>query len=622
LRRAARHLLGHRLGRLLGIAALLAAAAPPAAAREGRILDGRVLDAESGAPVAGATVTASRTQAEGPDGPQRHEVTVFSRDDGAFSVPAPDGVGPVALRVRRIGWREAQLADAPGPDPVAIRLAREPDRAALAAQLPANRWWALVLARVDDEAQREELVRQCGYCHQQGSPPTRRSRTPAEWEALLERMGRMGGIVSPALRARIPEWFEAAYAPEHAVAALTAGADEPDFAPPPDADARRARIEEWTLGGRASLQHDLVVHPDGRVYSVDMTQDRVYRLDPAAPDGDRRAWAIPRGDLPRGGVLAAAGDVLPDGYDAHVGPHSLQVAPDGALWITLALGNRLARFDPASETFAVHEVPAGAYPHTLRFDARGRIWYTLAASNHVGMLDPATGAARAIRLPARDWDGAVTMRLLPAFLWLGRRVDLRGAAARSGTSAAPIPYGIDVAPDGGVWFSQLDDRRIGRIDPESFAVETIDTPFPGPRRLRFDAQGGLWIPSFSSARLARFDPATRRFQEWALPIEPAGSEMPYALHVERRTGFVWICGANSDSLLRFQPRSERFTVYPLPTRGTYTREIDFDSHGRVWTSSSSSPPWHMEGGLPKLVRLDPGPANRHAIDVLRLRQGR
>ena len=59
-------------------------------------------------------------------------------------------------------------------------------------------------------------------------------------------------------------------------------------------------------------------------------------------------------------------------------------------------------------------------------------------------------------------------------------------------------------------------------------------------------------------------------------IEPKGSDVPYALHVDRRSDTVWICGTNSDTLIQFEPASERFTVYPLPSRVTYTRELDFD----------------------------------------------
>ena len=273
-------------------------------------------------------------------------------------------------------------------------------------------------------------------------------------------------------------------------------------------------------------------------------------------------------------------------------------------------GNRLAGFDPKSERWTIHRLDAGYYPHTLRFDARGRIWYTIAASNHVGMFDPATGESREIRLPAAGLGQEVTLRMLPAILWLGRHVDIRGLAAETEEATTmPVPYGIDVAPDGSVWFSQLNQQRIGRVDPETFAVEIVDTPFPAPRRMRFDSRGQLWIPSFSDSLVARFDPKTREFRQWKLDLPDALGETPYALHVDRRSDVVWICGTNSDSLIRFEPptdqASERFTVYPLPTRVTYTRELDFDAHGRVWTSNSNAPAWQIEDGIPKVIRLDP-----------------
>jgi hypothetical protein len=38
---------------------------------------------------------------------------------------------------------------------------------------------------------------------------------------------------------------------------------------------------------------------------------------------------------------------------------------------------------------------------------------------------------------------------------------------------------------------------------------------------------------------------------------------------------------------------------------TYTREIDFDEQGRVWTSNSNMPTWQIEGAQPRVLRLDP-----------------
>ena len=56
---------------------------------------------------------------------------------------------------------------------------------------------------------------------------------------------------------------------------------------------------------------------------------------------------------------------------------------------------------------------------------------------------------------------------------------------------------------------------------------------------------------------------------------------------------------------RFQPESGEWTIYPLPTMVTYTRELDMDAAHNVWTSHSSSPAWHVEGGIPKVTRLNP-----------------
>ncbi len=584
------------------LAIFVAAHAPlPVGAAE---LAGR-LAGPDGAPIVGARVTAER-------GDPARGTTVFSDADGRFSI---EGLAPGEweLRVRRIGWRDLKhAASAPASD-VALALTPETDAAAVAEQLPANRWFALFLDQIEDEGQREQFVRQCTYCHQQGNEATRVPREDWQWEKVLDLMARMGGGLTSDVREQVPGWFRAAYAPEHAVPALTAGMGTPAFAPPPNETVRRAVVDEWVLGGRASMQHDLMVHPSGHVYSVDMMQDELFRLDPET--GETQSFPIPDDGVPLGGVFASGGSPLVPNANAHVGPHSLQVAPDGSVWVTLALGNRLGRFDPKTEQWQIHAMSEGFYPHTLRIDDAGRVWFTIAGSNHVARFDPATDAFETIRLPAQSWQQDLVLRMIPFFLWLSQYVDLQSEAPSEGVVNMPVPYGIDIAPDGDVWFSQLNAHKIGRIDPDTLEVEMIETPFTAPRRLRFDSKGRLWIPGFSSGLVSRFDPESRTFESWAIPIEPRGTETPYALHVERSTDTVWICGTNSDTLIRFDPATEDFLVYPLPTRVTYTREIDFDAQGRVWTSNSNTPTWQIERGQPRVIRLDPrlGEAGKLAV---------
>jgi streptogramin lyase len=542
-------------------------------------------------------------------GEPAYRLSVWSDAAGAFEVPSIESEGPYRVQARRIGWHDAVLEEARPGARLDLVLARHSDPGAVAAQLPAHHWWQLVVERFDSDALQHRLKRECTFCHQQGSEWTRRPRPVEEWQKLIVLMERRGARLPQPLHDGLADALASAYEPSHAVPQLTEGwQDAERFAPAPSPAARRARVEEWDLGSRASMQHDVVVHPDGRIYSVDGSQDQLHRLDPST--GQRDVWDVPQDNVPLGGIFGDARGPVSQTAVSRVGPHSLQVAPDGSLWLTLAIGNKLAHFDPETERFAVHEVAEGYYPHTLRFDARGRIWYTMAASNHVGLFDPASGEQQHVRLPARTWAQAAVLRLMPLMLWLDQQMDLRSRTSGSGSGngfTMPVPYGIDIAADGGVWFSQLNENRIGRIDPETLAVELFETPFPAPRRLRFDANGTLWIPSFSAASLVAYDPARNQYQEFPLPIEPLAGETPYALAVNPQTQNVWVCGTNSDTLIRFEPTTETFTVYPLPTRVTYTREIDFDALGRVWTSNSNSPAWQIEGGQPRVLRLDPDP---------------
>jgi streptogramin lyase len=571
----------------LGLVTAWLVAALPASALEGRV------QAPDGSGVVGVMVTAER-------GEPARGVTVYSDGDGRYQIPGLTQ-GAWEVRTRRIGWRDQSARVAVPGAPLDLTLERESDPVKVAAQLPANRWFGLVLEQIDDPAEREQFVRQCTYCHQQGNSATRVPREDWQWKKVLSLMARMGGGLSPEVRAQVPGWFRTAYDPATAVPRLTAGMGTEAFEPPPSPTVRRAVIDEWVLGGRSSMQHDLAVHPNGDVYSVDMNHDALFRLDPET--GERWTYPIDDAGMPLGGL--AAGSPITANASARVGPHSLQFAADGTIWV--------GRFDLATEEWTLFPLTEGIYPHTLRIDQAGRVWFTIAGSNHLGRFDPATERYDIVRLPADTYAQALMLRLIPAFLWLSERVDLSGPAGESsGAGAFPVPYGIDIAPDGQVWFSQLNQHNIGRIDPETLEVELVDTPFTAPRRLRFDSKGRLWIPGFSSNLVARFDPETRAFETWELPIEPLGTETPYALHVDRRSDTVWICGTNSDSLIRFEPASERFDIYPLPTRVSYTRDIDFDAAGRVWTSNSNAPTWQIERGQPRVIRLDPRDADEVA----------
>jgi streptogramin lyase len=398
------------------------------------------------------------------------------------------------------------------------------DKAMAIHQLPANEWFSHV--EFPDPALRAEFAIQCAMCHQQGSAPTRIARPVDQWRSIFERMNAMGATLTPRLREEAPKSLNAAYRFE----AASRGVKLPG---PVVGEAAQAVVTEWEVGKQTSFLHDIVVGPGERIYAVDWILDKLWTLDPAT--NDRREFDVPRGDVPPGGILRSFAMRGRQYYHSvpHIAPHSVQIGPSGDVWITLCLGRGLARFDPATGKFSLHDEPSeGLYPHTLRFDRQGRIWYTIAMSNHVARYDPASDTFTLYRLPTRTLGERFFVSTLRFWIWAADKFHVMDLST-SDPELLPIAYGIDVAPEGGIWFSQFNHRRIGRLDPVTGAIRMIDTPFYGPRRLRFDSKGILWIPAYAEGRIYRFDPRDESFRPYDLPT--GRGDMPYALAVDKRT---------------------------------------------------------------------------------------
>lgn len=515
--------------------------------------------------------------------------TVFSDERGRYALRGLES-GWYDFRARRLGFSDdassrMELLSDEALDFRLVNLEREEWMHAA----PAALWFSGV--RFPSEALRAEFVIQCGMCHQQGNAATRIPRSQGDWDRVLDQMAVMGGVITKELRNAIPETLNSAF-----------GKGLPQDSRPgsPPEEAFGASVTEWDLGTTLSMQHDIIAASDGRIYAVDMLQDKVFRLDPVT--SERAEWDIPDFGAPPGGLM---GKLAQRGFGSfratpRLGPHSLQADDEGRIWITLSFWKGLARFDPKTESFDLFEQgPAGRYPHTLRFDGAGRIWYTLAVSNHIGRLDPGAERVELIDLPEKNRTQAFFMKTVRFWMAVGQWFSMPTTPIED-PEIIPIAYGIDVAPDGSVWFSQFNNRRIGRLEPRTGKIQMYDTPFYGPRRFRVAKDGIVWIPNYVDGELVRFDPTSEQFDRFSLPTP---GDMPYALNVHPQTGMIWICGSNSDLLIRFDPGTEEFTQFPLPTRVTFCRDIDFDAEGNVWTSNSNLPGWHIEDRQPKVIRL-------------------
>jgi streptogramin lyase len=522
-------------------------------------------------------------------------VTVYSDAEGRYRVDLTED-GDYSLRVRRLGYNTvtetaivlagSQVVHKP------ITLKAVP-KTQWVHELPASDWFART--EFSSPGLRGQFAIQCAMCHQQGGSTTRLPRDESEWHRLFDMMGEYGAVMDRALYDEAPGVLNRAYD----ISQL----DLDSF--PDDPTARYAgevEITEWEVGHETAFLHDMVVGPQGVIYSVDWINDKLYGLDPDT--NTLREWAVPTGDLGPGGILGILSE-RGRRYLHHtptVAPHSLQIGPAGKVWITLSVGRGLASFDPATEQFATFDHPDRVkYPHTLRFDQAGDVWYTVSMTNHLVRFTPGKEQFTVYDLPTRNFTQWALARGMGLMVWASNVLGFKPQAVVSDPEMNPVPYGIDITPDGKVWFTQFNNRRIGSLDPVSEEIVMIDTPFYGPRRMRADSRGLLWIPSYNNGLFYRFDPANKTFREYTVPT--GRGDMVYALAVDPRDDSVWLCGTNSDTIIHFQPADETFKVYQLPTRVSFTRELEVDEDGNVWTSTSNMPFYQVEGMRGKIVRL-------------------
>lgn len=522
------------------------------------------------------------------------EVTRFTDTQGRTDIPAADH--PWKLRLRKAGFKDREIPSAEAAKPVVMQT--ETDPAALAAQRPSNAWTSTL--DFGNAELKKEFMLQCNYCHQQGGVLLRRERSADEWKTAIQRMVRYGSRLSSESRELIPalledHWRDIAAHPEKVPGGT-----------PWSAALSSVTVREMPIGDAMSQMHDLLVHSNGKVYVGDNLQDRLYEVDPAT--GRYTVYRVPHqpGDK-KGGLLPGRLVDFPK-HDTYQGIHSLaESAKDGHIFLTPSHQRRLIEFDPVRKKFTQHPMDSGFYPHTVRVDAQDRVWFTLALSNQIAMFDRKSRKFTLYDLPFRSLMERISVKLTPALMGLtayGVPVANLVNVDRQSTGV-PLPYGIDITPDGKVWFARLYTNEIGNIDPKTGTVTMIATPFTAPRRLRADAEGNLWIAAFNESLIARYNPAKGKFTKFDLPVIPKGSDTPYSLNVDRKRNQVWVNGTNSDSVYRFDVASNRWNVYPMQRHVTFTRDVEIAADGRAYVTGAAFPSWHIEDGQPTLMEIKP-----------------
>ncbi|MFR0689459.1 hypothetical protein ACLUTX_08685 [Enterobacterales bacterium AE_CKDN230030158-1A_HGKHYDSX7] len=276
------------------------------------------------------------------------------------------------------------------------------------------------------------------------------------------------------------------------------------------------------------------------------------------------------------------------------GPHDVAPSDDGKVWYTAQKLGVLGRLDPRTGQTEQISLGKGSSPHGVVVDDNGDAWITDSGLNAIVHVDAQRLGVEVIALPKDAANANLNTAVFDddGVLWFtgqngfygrldpGSR-DLKVWKAPRGKG----PYGIAVAPDGGLWYASLAGNYIGQIDGIQGSAKAFDTPGEGagPRRLWADSVGRLWISQWSAGTLARFDPSDSQWKTWKLPGD---HPQPYAVYVDAMDQ-VWLSDFTANALLRFDPQSERFTAYPSDRGHANVRQL-LGRPGEVWGAESGT----------------------------------
>ena len=238
----------------------------------------------------------------------------------------------------------------------------------------------------------------------------------------------------------------------------------------------------------------------GNLYFVDMPSHVVRRV---TPDGRIETIAGT-------GEPGFSGDGGPAIQAAFRQPHSVEIAPDGAVFVADIGNHRIRRIDPGTgivETFAGTGEPAPATdgadvartplhgPRTLAFDARGDLYLTLREGNAVYRIDMGRRTLHHVAgtgqggyrgdggdAKAADLAGPKGISVTRAAVYIAdteshtiRRIDretgvittvIGDGTRHDGADGDPLrcglarPHGIFAAPDGRVFVGDSDNHRV------------------------------------------------------------------------------------------------------------------------------------------------------------------
>jgi len=198
-------------------------------------------------------------------------------------------------------------------------------------------------------------------------------------------------------------------------------------------------------------------------------------------------------------------------------PYTIVAGPDGNLWFTESVGNKIGRVTTAG---AITEFPvptAGSGPYGLCVGPDGKIWFTERFGNQIGRLDPATLQIDEFAIPSFDAQPWEICAGADGRMWFTEEnayqigsIDLLGQIAEYMTAETGccFPTGIAAGPAGNRWYTLEIGDQIGQIDASTtFTQHPIQSVQVLPWDIAPGPDGNMWFTELAGRALGRITPA-------------------------------------------------------------------------------------------------------------------
>jgi streptogramin lyase len=288
-------------------------------------------------------------------------------------------------------------------------------------------------------------------------------------------------------------------------------------------------------------------------------------------------------------------------------PYGITRGPDGNLWFTEYVANRIGRITPHGAVTEYVIPTANSRPAGITSGPDGNLWFIEVNGGKIGRITP---AGQISEFPAhglyKDSPGITSGPDGNLWFTAGGAIGRITPSGRVTEFPLALPGGtpesITSGPDGTLWFTDASTLKIGRITPagqiSEFALPTVSglsSCATDCLEITRGPDGNLWFTEEVIHKIGRITP-TGQITEFPLPA----TSDPFGI-TRGPDGTLWFTEQNADKIGRITPRGT-VTEYLVP--GALSNPVSISITISI-TSGPDGALWFTEAGSNQIGRITP-----------------